>query len=75
MEDCARSRVDVMPAYVAAIGGTALDPVMFGDAIADLTVDALRVQVVLQPFETRGVVGEVPFEVAERVSFHASTLP
>src|SRR6266545_5940114 len=60
----------MVAAVITRIGRPAFDPVVFGDPLADLAVDALGVQILAQPFEAGFVAGEVPLEVADGVPLH-----
>src|ERR1035437_7452265 len=66
MEDRPGGRVDVMPAVLAGVGGPGLDAVVGGDLGALVAQDAVRVEIVLQPFEAGVIVREVPAKLGPR---------
>ena len=82
LKDGARHRVFMVSAAVARVRRTALDAMVLCHRLADLTVNAFRVQEVAEPIKARPIRGKVPLEVANRVIalrrglvFHHAHLP
>lgn len=67
LKDGARHRVFMVSAAVARVRRAALDAVVLCHRLADLTVNAFRVQEVAEPIKARPIRGEVALEVANRV--------
>lgn len=70
VKDRVSSWVNMMAAVVAGVGRTAFDAVMLRNRFAVLTVDALGVEAVLEPFEAGGIVGELLVKMFDRVACH-----
>lgn len=70
VKDRVSCRVNVMAAMIAGIRRAAHYAVMLCDRVARFAKDAVRVQVVLEPFKTGGVVWELLLEVFHREREH-----
>jgi hypothetical protein len=70
MEDRVGGRVNVMAAMIARVRWTALNAVMLCDRLAGIAKDAVRVQAILEPFQTGRIVGKLLLEVFQRVRQH-----
>jgi hypothetical protein len=67
---------------VAAIRTTFGNAMVKGDLLADFAVNAVRIKMVFEPFQTDIIVGKLPLKILDRVlgklrgfRFHALTLP
>ncbi len=70
VKDRLSGRVNMMAAMIARVRRTALDAVMLSNRVARLAKDAVWVQVVAQPFQTRRIIWELFLEVFQRVRQH-----
>jgi hypothetical protein len=52
----------MVAAMIAAVRRTALNAVMFGHRLAVLAVNAIGIQMVLEPFETGRIIGKLRLE-------------
>jgi hypothetical protein len=62
--------MNVMAAMIARVGRATLDAVMFCHRIAGFAKDAIRIQVVAEPFKASRVIWELFLEVFQRVGQH-----
>src|SRR5262249_28154948 len=72
--DRVRGRVYVMPAVLARIGFPRRYFVMTRYLVASLAKDAVRIEVVFQPFKASIVIRKIVFEILERVTLHLRAL-
>jgi hypothetical protein len=70
VKDRVSGRMNVIPAVLAAIGRAAHHAIMLCDLLTVLTKDAIWIQTVLEPFEARGIVGELFLKGFQRESLH-----
>lgn len=66
VEDRVSGRVNVMAAMIARVGRAAPNAVMLRDRVARFAKDAIRVQVVLEPFKAGRVIWKLLLEVFQR---------
>ena len=62
VKDRASGRMDMVSAMVAAVGRAAHNAVVLRNALAVLAKDAFGIEMILEPFEAGGVIGELLLE-------------
>jgi len=60
-------RVYVMPAIITGIGTARGYLVMLGNALTLLTVDAVRIEIILEPFKASIIIRKLLFKVSQGV--------
>src|ERR1019366_6796404 len=70
VKDRIRCRVNVITAMLAAVRRAALDAVVLRNLLAVLAINAIGIEVVLEPFQTGGIIRELAAKGFNRVTLH-----